>query len=82
MPVSVGPGATRSIFLSQSIEHASVRENVGITRTRHDDYVNSVAVDRVTGTTWHPGHLSDVGRLSARYDEIGDLDLHRLIILV
>jgi hypothetical protein len=27
-------------------------------------------------------YLSDVGRLSARYDEIGDLDLHSLIILV
>jgi len=27
-------------------------------------------------------YLSDVGRLSARHDEIGDLDLHSLIILV
>lgn len=27
-------------------------------------------------------HLSDVGRLSARHDEIGDLDLHSLIILI
>ena len=27
-------------------------------------------------------YLSDVGRLSARHDEIGDLDLHSRIILV
>ena len=27
-------------------------------------------------------YLTDVGRLSARHDEIGDLDLHSLIILV
>jgi hypothetical protein len=28
------------------------------------------------------GYISDVGKLSARHDEIGDLDLHSLIILV
>jgi len=31
---------------------------------------------------WHRDRLSDIGRLSARYDEICDLDLHGLIILV
>jgi hypothetical protein len=43
-----------------------------ITRMRYDYSVRCVAVDRVTGT-----RQAVVG-----YDEIGDLDLHSLIILV
>ena len=44
-----------------------------ITRMRYDYSVRCVAVDRVTGR---------LGRTVVGYDEIGDLDLHSLIILV
>jgi hypothetical protein len=79
--------ARRSIFLNRLIEPCQRPRNCR-DHAHAGDTVDCDAVDNnhcaagLGSSTWHPDHLSDVGRLSARYDEIGDLDLHRLIILV
>ena len=56
-----------------------------ITRMRYDYSVRCVAVDRVTGIGI--GEVASRSPIRRRqtvvgYDEIGDLDLHSLIILV
>ena len=56
-----------------------------ITRMRYDYSVRCVAVDRVTGIgIGEVGSRSPIRRRQTvgGYDEIGDLDLHSLIILV
>ena len=54
-----------------------------ITRMRYDYSVRCVAVDRVTGIgIGEVASRSPIRQAVVGYDEIGDLDLHSLIILV